>query len=205
MKNIKMKKFILYYVNCSKIASTLSCERLNLTGLRKPPRFSKVSVLSITAISFMILLFTFINYNSFGQTTTIDFETAGSGYTPSTTWGTPGNIDCFDRTNVGVNGNSSYYWPFLVDVIPPRWGSVQRGNACDLRVPPIFEGCGDRPQPMSGPSAMTIQPVGESFFIMMGRLGPISESILPEFSKLCGDFRRAPFLLQDIRIRTSRS
>ena len=56
------------------------------------------------------LLFLFSLYPSFGQViTTIDFETANLGYSPSTTFGT-GNTDTFNRTNNGVNGNSSYYW-----------------------------------------------------------------------------------------------
>ena len=56
------------------------------------------------------LLFLFSLYPSFGQViTTIDFETANLGYSPSTTFGT-GNTDTFNRTNIGVNGNSSYYW-----------------------------------------------------------------------------------------------
>ena len=58
-------------------------------------------------ISFCFLL---ISNTSYGQLiTTIDFETENSGYTPSTTFGT-GNTDAFNRTNIGVNGNSSYYW-----------------------------------------------------------------------------------------------
>ena len=45
----------------------------------------------------------------FSQVTTIDFETAGAGYTPSTTYGT-GNTDAFNRTNTAINGNSTYHW-----------------------------------------------------------------------------------------------
>ena len=56
------------------------------------------------------LLSLFSLCTSFGQViTTIDFETVNSGYSPSTTFGT-GNTDTFNRTNIGVNGNSSYYW-----------------------------------------------------------------------------------------------
>jgi hypothetical protein len=45
----------------------------------------------------------------FGQTTTIDFETVGDGYTPSTTFGS-GNTDIFNRTGTAVNGNSTFHW-----------------------------------------------------------------------------------------------
>lgn len=47
---------------------------------------------------------------SFGQVTTIDFETAGDGYTPSTTFGTTGNTDIFNRTGTAINGNSTFHW-----------------------------------------------------------------------------------------------
>ncbi|PNQ74929.1 hypothetical protein C1T31_01995 [Hanstruepera neustonica] len=61
-------------------------------------KYSLVSIAFLCAILF-----------GFGQVTTIDFETANAGYTPSTTFGT-GNTDTFNRTNTAVNGNSTYYW-----------------------------------------------------------------------------------------------
>ena len=44
-----------------------------------------------------------------GQTTTIDFETPGSGYTVSATEGT-GFTDVFNRDNPNIGGNSTYIW-----------------------------------------------------------------------------------------------
>ncbi|MEO1032032.1 MAG: Calx-beta domain-containing protein [Bacteroidota bacterium] len=47
---------------------------------------------------------------SFGQlVTTIDFETANLGYTPSTTFGS-GSTDLFNRTNPNIGGNSTFFW-----------------------------------------------------------------------------------------------
>ncbi len=46
---------------------------------------------------------------AFGQVTTIDFETAGSGYTPSGTSGS-GFTDVFNRSNPDIGGNSTYIW-----------------------------------------------------------------------------------------------
>ena len=45
----------------------------------------------------------------YGQTTTIDFETADSGYTASTTFGS-GTTNVFNRINTALGGNSTYYW-----------------------------------------------------------------------------------------------
>ncbi len=60
-------------------------------------------------VIFTFLFFLVIVGIGFGQTTTIDFETAGAGYTPSTTFGS-GNTDVFNRTNTSINGNSTYHW-----------------------------------------------------------------------------------------------
>lgn len=58
---------------------------------------------------FKFLIFFFIVTTTYSQVTTINFETINDGYTPSTTFGS-GNTDTFNRVNVGVNSNSSYYW-----------------------------------------------------------------------------------------------
>ncbi len=58
---------------------------------------------------FIILTLLFTVFIGYGQTTTIDFETAGSGYTPSTTSG-GGFTDVFNRTNPNIGGNSTYMW-----------------------------------------------------------------------------------------------
>jgi len=48
---------------------------------------------------------------SFGQTTTIDFETLDDGYTASATEGTSGSsTDIFNRTNPNIGGNSTFIW-----------------------------------------------------------------------------------------------
>jgi hypothetical protein len=47
--------------------------------------------------------------NAWGQTTTIDFETDGNGYTPSSTSGS-GSTDVFNRVNPNIGGNSTYIW-----------------------------------------------------------------------------------------------
>ena len=58
----------------------------------------------------MLFVFAMISNFSYGQlVTTIDFETEDAGYTPSAKTGS-GNTDAFNRTNTGVNGNSSFYW-----------------------------------------------------------------------------------------------
>ncbi|MBW8051423.1 MAG: T9SS type A sorting domain-containing protein [Cytophagales bacterium] len=74
-----MKKFIPYYVNCSKIAPP----SLNLTGLRV-----RFSVLSITAISFILLLFSFLySQRSYGQTLLDNYDGVGDlTYTTEGTW-----------------------------------------------------------------------------------------------------------------------
>ncbi|ALO15848.1 hypothetical protein L21SP5_02215 [Salinivirga cyanobacteriivorans] len=46
--------------------------------------------------------------SAMGQTT-VDFETADAGYTPSITDGS-GNTDVFNRTDVGVGTNTTFYW-----------------------------------------------------------------------------------------------
>ena len=57
---------------------------------------------------FLITAFLAFGYNGWGQTT-IDFETEGSGYTPSATEGS-GYTDVFNRTNPNIGGNSTYMW-----------------------------------------------------------------------------------------------
>lgn len=59
----------------------------------------------------LLLLFTFISlaYVGVGQTTTIDFETDGDGYTASATEGL-GDTDVFNRSNPNIGGNSSFIW-----------------------------------------------------------------------------------------------
>ena len=59
----------------------------------------------------LILLLAFLGLTLYGvgQTTTIDFETEGEGYTPDTTFGT-GSTDVFNRVNPDIGGNSSYIW-----------------------------------------------------------------------------------------------
>jgi len=70
--------------------------------------FTKRTTLLIT-LTFILTLFSQIGW---GQVTTIDFETAGSGYTPSGTEGT-GFTDIFNRTNYNMTACSNedgYYW-----------------------------------------------------------------------------------------------
>ena len=58
----------------------------------------------------MLFIFAMITHFSFGQlVTTIDFETEDDGYTPSIKTGS-GNTDAFNRTDTGVNDNTSFYW-----------------------------------------------------------------------------------------------
>ena len=60
----------------------------------------------------LILLFFNLSFNFYAQTTTIDFETSGDGYTPSTTFGS-NYTDVFNRTNYNISGVSNedgYYW-----------------------------------------------------------------------------------------------
>ncbi len=45
----------------------------------------------------------------FGQVTTIDFETTGNGYTPSSTAGS-GFTTVFNRTNPNIGGNNTFMW-----------------------------------------------------------------------------------------------
>ncbi|WP_299337692.1 choice-of-anchor D domain-containing protein [uncultured Psychroserpens sp.] len=59
---------------------------------------------SLILIAFLCLVIT-----SYAQVTTIDFETLGAGYTPSTTFGT-GNTDTFNRTGTAINGNATFHW-----------------------------------------------------------------------------------------------
>ncbi|MCF8232831.1 MAG: T9SS type A sorting domain-containing protein [Bacteroidales bacterium] len=58
-----------------------------------------------------ILLLAFLGFAAVGagQTTTIDFETAGDGYTPSATEGS-GDTDVFNRSNPDIGGNNTYIW-----------------------------------------------------------------------------------------------
>ena len=59
-----------------------------------------------------VLVFLFSFCVGFGATTTIDFETAGDGYTPSDTEGS-GWMDVFNRTNhnmTNVDNEDGYYW-----------------------------------------------------------------------------------------------
>lgn len=60
----------------------------------------------IVTIFFLIVMY--CGY-SLAQTTTIDFETDGSGYTPSSTEGS-GSTDVFNRVNPNIGGNSTYFW-----------------------------------------------------------------------------------------------
>ena len=50
-----------------------------------------------------------VSISTSAQVTTIDFETAGNGYTPSATEGS-GFTDVFNRTNPNIGGNSTYMW-----------------------------------------------------------------------------------------------
>ncbi|WP_452232739.1 choice-of-anchor D domain-containing protein [Lacinutrix sp. MEBiC02595] len=59
------------------------------------------------ALVLIVFLCAFVS--GFGQVTTIDFETAGDGYTPSTTNGT-GFIDVFNRANPNIGGNNTFFW-----------------------------------------------------------------------------------------------
>jgi len=58
----------------------------------------------------LVLVFSFLVLTIliFGQTT-IDFETEGDGYTPSTTFGS-GTTDVFNRVNPDIGGNATYLW-----------------------------------------------------------------------------------------------
>jgi hypothetical protein len=56
----------------------------------------------------LIILLCALNFG-FGQTTVIDFETIGDGYTPSGTEGT-GFTDVFNRTNPNIGGNNTFIW-----------------------------------------------------------------------------------------------
>ena len=59
-----------------------------------------------------VLVFLFSFCVGFGATTTIDFETAGAGYTPSGTEGS-GWTKIFNRTNhnmTRVDNEDGYYW-----------------------------------------------------------------------------------------------
>jgi len=59
--------------------------------------------------SLVFIFFLCFGLSGYGQVTTIDFETAGDGYTPSGIVGS-GNTDAFNRTNSAVNGNNTYHW-----------------------------------------------------------------------------------------------
>jgi hypothetical protein len=64
----------------------------------------KITILLINALMVFAL-------NSWGQSTTIDFEIDGAGYTPSATEGTSTSfIDVFNRSNPNIGGNSTYMW-----------------------------------------------------------------------------------------------
>ena len=54
-------------------------------------------------------MFVLFGLNAQAQVTTIDFETANAGYTPSATSGT-GTTDVFNRTQSLLGGNNSFYW-----------------------------------------------------------------------------------------------
>ena len=59
-----------------------------------------------------VIYFILINKLLLGAVTTIDFETAGDGYTPSTIWGS-GWENVFNRTNHNmtiVTNEDGYYW-----------------------------------------------------------------------------------------------
>ncbi|MBL4643075.1 MAG: hypothetical protein JKY44_05730, partial [Flavobacteriaceae bacterium] len=57
----------------------------------------------------LTFIFALATHSSFGQVTTIDFETENSGYTPSATEGS-GFTDVFNRTNPSKGGNDTYMW-----------------------------------------------------------------------------------------------
>lgn len=60
----------------------------------------------------LLLIVLFYGGNAWGQVTVIDFETAGAGYTPSTTTGT-GFTDVFNRTNANLpncTNETGFYW-----------------------------------------------------------------------------------------------
>lgn len=56
----------------------------------------------------LVIFLCVLNFG-FGQTTIIDFETAGAGYTPSGTEGT-GFTDVFNRSNPNIGGNNTFLW-----------------------------------------------------------------------------------------------
>ena len=59
---------------------------------------------------FLVLVVSVFSFGlGYGQVTTIDFETDGSGYTPSATEGS-GFTDVFNRTNPNIGGNTTYMW-----------------------------------------------------------------------------------------------
>jgi len=62
----------------------------------------KITVLLISAVMAFTL-------NVWGQSTTIDFETDGDGYTSSGTHGSD-FTDVFNRTNPNIGGNATYMW-----------------------------------------------------------------------------------------------
>ncbi len=57
----------------------------------------------------LLFIFTLLISYANTQVTTIDFETLGSGYTPSATHGS-GFMDVFNRSNPNIGGNSTYIW-----------------------------------------------------------------------------------------------
>jgi hypothetical protein len=59
--------------------------------------------------SLVLIAFLCAVLSGYGQVTTIDFETVGDGYTPSTTFGT-NNTDTFNRTSTAINGNNTFHW-----------------------------------------------------------------------------------------------
>ena len=102
-----------------------------LIKLRLPQSFMLIQIKNIFTLNFLcfkkhIILFIigliFSTYYIGQTTTTIDFETAGSGYTPSVTNGN-GTEKVFNRTNtdmVGVSNEDGFYWACEdLDVIDP--------------------------------------------------------------------------------------
>ena len=60
---------------------------------------------------FLITAFMAFTFNGWSQSTVIDFETDGDGYTPSATEGlNTSYIDVFNRSNPNIGGNSTYMW-----------------------------------------------------------------------------------------------
>ena len=72
--------------------------------------FGKMLLRNLSLLTLLLLVFFVFKGNA--QTTTIDFEIANSGYTPSTTFGS-GWTDVFNRSNstsISASNQTGYYW-----------------------------------------------------------------------------------------------